>query len=118
MKRVFVVAGATLAALALACAPSADQADTMSVSTIDTLKAAPDSGAVPASAGATTATTSSPAGVTQSKGTTTPATKTGTKTAPVDTTNIGRDRAIPINTKDPKVRLPTVDTTKRPPGGA
>ena len=44
---------------------------------------------------------------------------TGTKTAPRDTTNIGRDRALPIDTKDPKVYLPTVDTsktkTKRPP---
>ena len=35
---------------------------------------------------------------------------------PRDTTNIGHDRAIPIDTKDPKVRLPTVDTTKRPQG--
>jgi hypothetical protein len=41
--------------------------------------------------------------------------QTGTKTAPPDTTNLGRDRAIKINTKDPKVMIPTVDTTKRRP---
>lgn len=99
--------------LLLACAPAADQADTLSLGAIDTLEPAADSVAGTPAAGATTA-----AGVTQSKTTAATQSKTGTKTAPVDTTNIGRDRAIPIDTKDPKVRLPTVDTTKRPPGSA
>jgi hypothetical protein len=112
MKRAMV---AVAISLVLACSPSADEADTMSLGSVDTIKPATDSGAVAPSTGATTAT--SP-GVTQSKTTAATQSKTGTKTAPVDTTNIGRDRAIPINTKDPKVRLPTVDTTKRPPGGA
>lgn len=97
----------------LACSPGGDQADTMSLAAIDTLK--PDT-----SAGATTGATAAatvPAG-TQTKAPNSPAnqTKTATKTAPRDTTNIGHDRAIPIDTKDPKVRLPTVDTTKRPQG--
>ena len=102
--------------LLLACAPSADQADTLSLGAIDTLEPATDSVAVTPAAGATAAAT--PAGATQSQTTAATQSKTGTKTAPVDTTNIGRDRAIPIDTKDPKVRLPTVDTTKRPPGSA
>lgn len=108
MRRVIVV---MLSSLLLACVSSADDADTMSVGVIDTVKPATDSTAPAPVTGATTAATS--------QSTTKAATqsKTGTKTAPVDTTNIGRDRAIPINTKDPKVRLPTVDTTKRPPGG-
>ena len=119
MKRA-VAALAT--SLLLACTPSAQDADTMSLGSVDTLKPAPDSGAVAPTAGATTgatATSSAPAtGVTQSKTTAATQSKTGTKAAPADTTNLGRDRAIPINTKDPRVRLPTVDTTKRPPGGA
>ena len=108
MKRALAVVASSLL---LACTPSADQADTMSLGAVDTLKPATDSIVTPA-VGAT----STPArGVTQTKSTAATQSKTGTKTAPVDTTNIGRDRAIPINTKDPKVRLPTVDTTKRPP---
>jgi hypothetical protein len=121
MKRAIA---ALATSLLLACSPSAEDADTMSLGSIDTVKAATDSGAVAPTAGATTgagatATSSAPAtGVTQSKTTAATQSKTGTKTAPADTTNLGRDRAIPINTKDPRVRLPTVDTTKRPPGGA
>lgn len=106
--------------LLMACTPRADDADTMSLSAVDTLKPAGGSTTVSAGAtsGATTAATATPAVPGATKSTTAAQTKTGTKTAPIDTTNIGRDRAIPINTKDPKVRLPTVDTTKRPPGGA
>lgn len=119
MKRAIA---ALATSLLLACSPSAEDADTMSLGSVDTLKPATDSGVVAPTAGATTgatATTATPApGVTQSKTTAATQSKTGTKTAPADTTNIGRDRAIPINTKDPRVRLPTVDTTKRPPGGA
>jgi hypothetical protein len=102
--------------LVLACSPSADEADTMSLSRVDTLKSATDTSIVGSTAGATTATPVRGAGSSQ----TTAATqaKTGTKAAPIDTTNIGRDRALPIDTKDPRRRLPTVDTTKRPPGGA
>src|SRR5688500_13577088 len=112
MKRA-VAALAT--SLLLACSPSAQDADTMSLGSVDTLKPAPDSSAVASTAGATTGATA-----TSSASATGAATqsKTGTKAAPADTTNLGRDRAIPINTKDPRVRLPTVDTTKRPPGGA
>ena len=109
MKRTIAVVASCLL---LACTPSSNQADTMSLGAVDTLKPAPDSLAAPV-AGATSA-----AGIAQSQSTAATQSKTGTKTAPVDTTNLGRDRAIPINTKDPKVRLPTVDTTKRPPGGA
>ena len=110
MKRAVV---AVMASLVVACSPAAEDADTMSVATVDTVKAAIDSGTPSPAVGATTAA----APVTGTRPTTAATqTKTGTKSAPVDTTNIGRDRAIPINTKDPKVRLPTVDTTKRPPG--
>ena len=117
MKRAIAPA---MAALLLACSPAADDADdadTMSLASVDTLKPAIDSAALGTSTGASTGATGAvPAsGVTQSKTTAATQTKTGTKAAPVDTTNIGRDRAIPINTKDPKVRLPTVDTTRRPP---
>ena len=116
MTRVLVAAATTLL---IACSPSAEDADavdTMSLATVDTVKPATDTGLIGATTGATVGAVPATVG-TQRK---TPATqsKTGTKTAPVDTTNIGRDQAIPINTKDPKVRLPTVDTTKRPPGGA
>ena len=113
MKRAIAALGTSLL---LACSPSAQDADTMSLGSVDTLKPAPDSGAVAPTAGATTG--ASATGVTQSKTTAATQSKAGTKTAPADTTNLGRDRAIPINTKDPRVRLPTVDTTKRPPGGA
>lgn len=112
MKRAIAAAAITLL---LACSPSGDDADagdTMSLATVDTLKPATDTGAI----GTTTASVPAP-GTTQSKMTAATQSKTGTKAAPVDTTNLGRDQAIPINTKDPKVRLPTVDTTKRPPGG-
>jgi hypothetical protein len=112
MKRAVAVVASSLL---LACTPSADQADTMSLGAVDTLKAAPDSAGMTPAVGATTATTP---GVGGAQTTAATQSQTGAKTAPVDTTNIGRDRAIPINTKDPKVRLPTVDTTKRPPDGA
>lgn len=81
----------------------------MSLATIDTVKPAVDSGAP---AGATTTTQVSPSNASAAA-----QTKTGTKTAPRDTTNIGRDSAITPNTKDPRFRLPVVDTTKRPPSG-
>lgn len=106
MKRVCI---AVLSAGLLACAPSNEAADTMSLGTIDTVKPAVDSGAP---AGATTG-----AQVTPSSTSAASQTKTGTKTAPRDTTNIGRDSAIQPNTKDPRFRLPVVDTTKRPPSG-
>lgn len=112
-----VMAGVAISLL-LACSPSADEADTMSLGSVDTLQPQADTGVVGTTAGATSTTAVPAAGTTQTKSTGAAQSKTGTKTAPVDTTNIGRDRAIPINTKDPRVRLPTVDTTKRPPGGA
>jgi hypothetical protein len=114
MKRAVV---AMASSLLLACTASENQADTMSLGAVDTLKPAADSASVTPVAGASTATAPA-AGVTQSKNAAANQSTTGTKAAPADTTNIGRDRAIQINTKDPKVRLPTVDTTKRPPGGA
>lgn len=100
--------------LAAACAPSADFADSAgAVPAVDTLKAAPgpaaDSIAARDSAGATTAAkavTPAPTGTKAARG-------TGTRTAPADSTNIGRDRAIQFDPKKP--RLPVVDTTKRPP---
>ena len=115
MKR---VVGATLTALLLACSPAADDgdADTMSLASVDTLKPATDSAALGASTGASSGASAAPAsGIKQSTTAAATQSKTGTKIAPADSTNIGRDRALPINTKDPKVRLPTVDTTKRPP---
>lgn len=99
--------------LAAACAPSADFADSAgAVPAVDTLKAAPaaDSLAARDSAGATTAAkavTPAPTGTKAARG------GTGTRTAPADSTNIGRDRAIQFDPKKP--RLPVVDTTKRPP---
>ena len=111
MKR---AVAAVVCSIVVACSPSADEADTMSLGTVDTLKPASDSAAI-AAAGATTAAAVPPSGVTKAPGTPATQSNTGTKAPPRDTTNIGRDRAIPINTKDPKVRLPTVDTTKRPP---
>ena len=123
MKRAIT---AVATSLLVACAPAADEADTMSLGSVDTLKPATDS--IAGTVGATTTvtpastprapqSTATAAGQSKTGTKTDPktGTKTGTKTAPVDTTNIGRDRAIPINTKDPKVRIPTVDTTKRPP---
>ena len=108
---------AAIALILAACTPAKTEqaADTSTaVASIDTLKpAAGDSVGASASASASARDTAPPA---------TAATKqqtTGTRTAPRDTTNIGRDRAIPIDTRDPKVYLPTVDTsktkTKRPP---
>jgi hypothetical protein len=110
---------AVMTGFLLACSPSADQADTLTLGSIDTVKAATDSLAVTSDAGATTAAGATPGGVTQNKSgtasqSTKSGTKTGTKTA-ADTGNLGRDRAIPIDTKNPRNRLPTVDTTKRPP---
>ena len=113
MKRAIAVVASCLI---VACTPSADQADTMSLGAVDTLKPAPDSLAAPG-AGPTSAATPA-AGMTQSRTTAATQSKTGTKTAPVDTTNLGRARAIPNNPKYPMVRLPTVYTTTRPPGGA
>lgn len=101
---------AVLAAALVACAPSSQQADTMSLATIDTVKPVDTSAAA---SGGTTAATQPVVG-TKSSGATMQ-TKTGTKTAPRDTTNIGRDSAIQPNLKDPRFRLPVVDTTKRPP---
>jgi len=110
---------ANIAMLALglvACAPANktdDSADTSTgIAAIDTLK--PAAGATTASSDSLTAPVS---GVNATPATATKQAATGTKTvSPRDTTNIGRDRALPINTKDPKVYLPTVDTgKKRPP---
>ena len=100
-----------LLVLAGGCARSGDSADTAAaVPAVDTLKAAPgDSMAAVDSAGATTAAKA----VTPAPTGTKAATGTGTKTAPADSTNIGRDRAIQFDPKKP--RLPVVDTTKRPP---
>jgi len=89
---------------ALACAPAKDSADS-ALPAVDTLKAAVATDTV------AQRDTAAPAATTKA-----PATKTSTKTATKkDTTNIGRDRAIQIDTKDPRRRIPTVDTTKRPP---
>ena len=102
----------TLLAAACSSAKTDEATDTSTtLAAIDTLK--PAANDTVATAGDTV-----PPVVTPAPGT--PVTKqqtTGTKTAPRDTTNIGRDRALPINTKDPKVYLPIVDTTKtkRPP---
>lgn len=105
-----------LLVLAAACAPSTDFADSAgAVPAVDTLKAAAvtaaDSmAAAKDSAGATTAAkavTPAPPGTKAARG------GTGTRTAPADSTNIGRDRAIQFDPKKP--RLPVVDTTKRPP---
>ena len=96
-----------------ACTPSGQHADTMSLATVDTVKPL-DTNSVTA-AGATAAAQPNPAGTVKQTSPTTSQSKTTTKKAPRDTTELGYDRAIPINTKDPKVRLPTVDTTKRPP---
>ena len=103
-----------------ACTPkTADQAADSStgVAAIDTLKpAGNDTTAGRDSLAAGTPSLTAPS-TPATKQATSGGTKTGTQTAqPRDTTNIGRDRAIPINTKDPKVYLPTVDTgRKRPP---
>jgi hypothetical protein len=112
MKRAVAIVASSVV---MACAPSADQADTMSLGAVDTLKPARDSVAATPVTGATTAATPT-GGDTPGRTSSAAQSQTSTKTAPADTTNIGRDRAIPINTKDPKVRLPTVDTAKRPPG--
>jgi len=88
-----------------------DGADTSTtLAAIDTLKPAATDTLAPADSVRPTATPVPGATATKQQ-------TTGTKTAPRDTTNIGRDRAIPIDTKDPKVYLPIVDTTKtkRPP---
>jgi hypothetical protein len=112
---------AVVIGLLQACSPSADQADTLTLGSIDTVKAATDTAVAPA-AGATTAASATPEGLTQNKsGAAAQSTKTGTKSGSktaADTSNLGRDRALPINTKDPRNRLPTVDTTKRPPSEA
>ena len=104
MKRACI---AILSAGLLACAPSNEAADTMSLATVDTVKPMDTTAAT---AGATTAPQPTPSSTSAAA-----QTKTGTKTAPRDTTNIGRDSAIQPNTKDPRFRLPVVDTTKRPP---
>lgn len=103
---------ALLLLAAMGCARGGEGTDTTGAgpAAIDTLKAGPaDSASVADSvpAGATTA-----AGV-AGTGATSQAASRGTKTAPVDTTNIGRDRAIQPDLKRP--RLPVVDTTKKPP---
>lgn len=103
-----------LGSLLLACTASSDDADTMSLGTVDTVKPAVDSGAAAATIGATTTAVTPP---NKSKTTAATQSNTVTKTPPVDTTNIGRDRAIQPNTKDPRFRLPVVDTTKKPPAG-
>ncbi len=93
----------------VACVPKNESADSTAFAVVDTLKPAVVDSVVQTD-------TTSPAPATKA-----PATKTkttSTQAAPAtkkDTTNIGRDRAIKINTKDPRVRIPTVDTTKRPP---
>ena len=104
MKRACI---AVLSAALLACAPSNEAADTMSLATVDTVKPMDTTAAT---AGATTTAQTTPSSTSAAA-----QTKTGTKAAPRDTTNIGRDSAIQPNTKDPRFRLPVVDTTKRPP---
>jgi hypothetical protein len=102
----------TLLAAACSSAKTDEAADTSStLAAIDTLK--PAANDTLASASDTVPQVGTPAPGTSA----TKQQATGTKTAPRDTTNIGRDRALPINTKDPKVYLPLVDTTKtkRPP---
>ena len=108
---------AALALVLAACtsAKSEQAADTSTaVASIDTLKPAAGDSVGASAAARDTIPQVVPPGTSATKQQT-----TGTKTAPRDTTNIGRDRAIPIDTKDPKVYLPTVDTsktkTKRPP---
>lgn len=89
------------------------QVDTMSLDVIDTVKpatdTAPDAGVAAGSGG-----TSAP------RAAATPATPaaaggTAAKGRSADTTNIGRDRAIQPNTKDPRFRVPVIDTSRRPP---
>ena len=112
----------TLAALCAACAPSGGQADTLSLTTVDTLKPAPtDTGAsttggTSTGATTTTATTATKAGTSTKASQRTPG--TASKTPPRDTTTLGHDRAIQPNTTDSRFRLPVIDTTKKPPGGA
>ena len=105
-----------LVALCLACTKAdtaADSADA-AVPAVDTLRAAPgDSLAgVGTSTGATTGATSG----TKVTPPTSSTTKAGS-TRPAADTNLGRDRAIQIDTKNPRNRLPVVDSTKRPPQG-
>jgi hypothetical protein len=108
---------AALALMLVACSPAQNEqvGDTSTaVASIDTLKAAPGDSAGISTAARDTIPQVVPPGTAATKQQT-----TGTKTAPRDTTNIGRDRAIPLDTRDPKVYLPTVDTsktkTRRPP---
>lgn len=103
MKQLYVL----LALGVVACGRTNESADSTAIVAVDTLKPA-----VADSLAHTDTTSSAP--VTKAP----PTKTTSTQTAPAtkrDTTNIGRDRAIKINTKDPRVRIPTVDTTKRPP---
>jgi hypothetical protein len=101
-----------------ACASAAEDGQSDSaLAAIDTMKAGvadsvsvTDTITVPAMSSATMP-ARSPSAAAGTK-TTGAAAQTSTKTAPRDTTNIGRDRAIQIDTKDPRRMLPTVDTTK------
>jgi hypothetical protein len=112
----FVIAA--VISVAVACSPgSEERTDTMSLGAVDTVKAATDTAVSGVSVGATSGAAAASSSTTPVRDTPPTPSRTATKTAPPDTTNLGRDRAIPINTKDPKVRLPTVDTTKRPPNG-
>jgi hypothetical protein len=105
--RTFLIAMVVLAA----CAPKQEQADTTSVPAVDTLKPATDT--LPArdtSAADGQATKAAPVQAPAQ-----PATKTDTAPTRVKSdTDLGRDRAIKIDTRDKRRQLPTVDTTKRP----
>jgi hypothetical protein len=93
------------------CASPPPQGDSAALAGIDTLKAAPADSTLAADSGVATAepTPRPPTSSTKSS------TKTVGATTATDTAHLGRDRAIKINTRDPRRRLPTVDTTKRPP---
>jgi hypothetical protein len=105
---------AAIALILVACSPAQDEQarDTSTaVAAIDTLKPAAGDPVGASTAARDTIPVVPPATAATRQQT------TGTKTAPRDTTNLGRDRAIPLDTRNPKVYLPTVDTskTKRPP---
>ncbi len=94
-----------------ACASSKEQTDSTTPLTIDTMK--PDTAAAAAAVRDSVAATLSPTNTPAAPPATRP--ETSTKAPPVATDTSLRDRAIKINTRDPRRQLPTVDTTKKKP---
>lgn len=112
MRR-YILWAIALPAMWTACASPREQADTVSVLAIDTVK--PATTALQSPAGATTSPDTTPS----STGKTTTGTKartTGTKTATKqgETKELGRDSIIRVDTKDKRRMLPPADTTKEP----